>query len=60
MSGEKRITISCKIPELAKQQDVIDFIEDALRWAGGCRPTEDPMFDSLSDVKVVSYVNKRR
>lgn len=42
----------------ATKHEVATFIEDSLEWAGGRRHPEDPLFDSLSKVKVKSLSEK--
>ena len=43
--------VSFTVPHSVTIGEVKDFIEDWLQGGGGCRHPDDPLFDSLQDVK---------
>ena len=46
------VEISFEMPQGATSDDVLDYIVTELSCAGGSRHPSDPLFNSLSDVKV--------
>jgi len=44
--------VSFEVPRSVTLGEVKDFVEDWLQGGGGCRHPDDPLFDSLQDVKI--------
>jgi hypothetical protein len=54
-----RATIEFEAPHNVSKEEVMDFITSWLESGGGCRHPNDPLFDSLAEVKFVSYTRIR-
>ena len=52
---KKMIIITYEAPTGSNKEEVEDFIISELQSAGGCRHPEDPLFNSLGDVKVIYH-----
>jgi hypothetical protein len=52
---KKMMIITYEAPAGATKADVEDFVIAELQSAGGCRHPEDPLFESLKDVKVIYH-----
>lgn len=47
-----QMKVSFEVPHNVTLAEVKDFMEDWLQSGGGCRHPNDPLFDSLQDVKI--------
>lgn len=54
MSKRRRVVIEFTSPDRARHADVDEFIVDELSSSGGCRHSDDPLFHSLADVKIIN------
>jgi hypothetical protein len=55
MDMKKMIIITYDAPEGSTKADVEYYIVSELQSSGGCRHPEDPLFDSLKDVKILYH-----
>lgn len=49
------VILTYEMPEGANKPDVEHFITSELQHAGGCKHPEDPLFNSLKDVKIIYH-----
>lgn len=50
---KKMMIITYEAPTGVTKAEVENFVISELQSAGGCRHPEDPLFESLSNVKVI-------
>jgi hypothetical protein len=61
MTRVRTITVRCKTPLGVSDEDIAEFIINALESDGGSRHPDDPLFGSLSvhnvEIRNIIYVN---
>jgi len=52
---KKMMIITYEAPEGSTKADVENYVITELQSSGGCRHPEDPLFNSLKEVKVIYH-----
>ena len=61
MSVIRNIRVRCRVPSNVSDEEIAAFVTEWLECGGGCRRSEDPLFNSLSvenvEIRNVKFVN---